>query len=180
MSAAPWGRGAGEGIGLSGHKNEYQGGVRISNWVEEQFGAEAVFNNTSMKEFSKAEEQAQMAASIAQREPARSMRVEPNLGVSSATLFSHGRTFNENYQASMSALHYTDPAARTYGAKSNDRVHKSFFYGSKLIDVYVPKNDPNPRQSLTAVKQAEWATQTAPQAPTGQDMYMTSSKSSYR
>ena len=36
-----WGRGAGEGIGLSGHKNEYGTGVRIGNWVEEQFATEA-------------------------------------------------------------------------------------------------------------------------------------------
>ena len=27
----PWGRGTGEGIGLSGHKNEYTTGVRIGN-----------------------------------------------------------------------------------------------------------------------------------------------------
>ena len=28
MGAVPWGRGTGEGIGLSGHKNEYKAGVR--------------------------------------------------------------------------------------------------------------------------------------------------------
>lgn len=42
MSASiVWGRGTGDGIGLSGHKNEYQPGVSIGNWVEEQFGREA-------------------------------------------------------------------------------------------------------------------------------------------
>eukprot|EP00965_Chrysotila_dentata_P032482 1082527-Pleurochrysis_carterae.AAC.6 len=33
-----------DSIGLSGHKNEYTTGVRIGNWVEEQFGAEAQDN----------------------------------------------------------------------------------------------------------------------------------------
>ena len=47
--AAPWGRGAGEGIGLSGHKNEYKAGVRIGNWVEEQFGAEAPDSSAALK-----------------------------------------------------------------------------------------------------------------------------------
>lgn len=28
-------------IGVSSHKNEYQSGVRVGNWVEEMFGAEA-------------------------------------------------------------------------------------------------------------------------------------------
>jgi hypothetical protein len=41
MQGVVWGRGAGEGIGLSGHKNEYKAGIRIGNWVEEQFGREA-------------------------------------------------------------------------------------------------------------------------------------------
>ena len=44
-----WGRGAGEGIGLSGHKNEYKAGVRIGNWVEEQFGREAPASADTLK-----------------------------------------------------------------------------------------------------------------------------------
>ena len=44
-----WGRGAGEGIGLSGHKNEYKSGVRIGNWVEELFGREAPMTADSLK-----------------------------------------------------------------------------------------------------------------------------------
>lgn len=48
-AAAPWGRGTGEGIGLSGHKNEFRAGVRISNWVEEKFGQEAVGNGQTLK-----------------------------------------------------------------------------------------------------------------------------------
>ena len=57
-----------------------------------------------------------------------------------------------------------------YGAESNDRVHKSFFYGSKHIDQYVPKVDPNPRMVLMTAKQAEWGT-----AP---DMYKTTAMAS--
>ena len=45
----PWGRGVGEGIGISGHKNEYKAGVRIGNWVEEQFGREAYGVGHTMK-----------------------------------------------------------------------------------------------------------------------------------
>ena len=49
MSGVQWGRGTGEGIGLSGHKNEYKQGVRIGNWVEEQFGREAPMSADSLK-----------------------------------------------------------------------------------------------------------------------------------
>ena len=49
MQGVVWGRGAGEGIGLSGHKNEYKAGVRIGNWVEEQFGREAPMSADSLK-----------------------------------------------------------------------------------------------------------------------------------
>ena len=58
----------------------------------------------------------------------------------------------------MSSLHYTDPAARG----PNDVVHKSFFYGSKHIDQYVPLQDPNPRSSLTNLKTAQWSVDRPP------------------
>ena len=182
LSAAPWGRGTGEGIGLSGHKNEYKSGVRISNWVEEQFGQEAAQPGaaTRMMEFTKRQEESQIASGSNASETARTMRIEPKMGVPGALLFSHGRTQGEKYGAAMSALHYTDPASRTYGPTSNDRVHKSFFYGSKHIDVYVPKTSPNPRMTLTAQKQAQWGAQIAPTAPTGPDMYTTSSQIIYK
>ena len=57
-----------------------------------------------------------------------------------------------------------------YGADSGDRVHKSFFYGSKHIDSYVPKVDPQPRLSHTNAKQAQWQAQMAPAAPTDPSM----------
>ena len=180
LSAAPWGRGTGEGIGLSGHKNEYKSGVRISNWVEEQFGREAAESGTRMMEFTKRQEEYQTAAASNASETARTMRVEPNMGVPGALLFSHGRTTGEKFGAAMSALHYTDPATRSYGAASNDRVHKSFFYGSKHIDAYVPKTSPHPRMTLTAQKQAQWGAQVAPQAPTDPGMYATSSQIIYK
>ena len=164
-SSVPWGRGAGEGIGLSGHKNEYKSGVRISNWVEEQCGVEAKETGNQMRDFTIRQE-SEFLSSTMSAQPERSMRVEPNLGVPGTVLFSHGRTFADKFGASMSALHYTDPAERTYGAQSNDRVHKSFFYGSKHIDQYVPKTNPKPRMTLTETKRAEWAQQVAPQAPT--------------
>lgn len=173
-SSVPWGRGAGEGIGLSNHKNEYKSGVRISNWVEEQCGVEAKDNGNQMRDFTIRQE-SEFLASAMSTQTERSMRVEPNLGVPGVTLFSHGRTFGDKFGASMSSLHYTDPAERTYGAESNDRVHKSFFYGSKHIDAYVPKTNPKLRMTLTEMKRAEWATQVAPQAPTDSSMYATSS-----
>ena len=164
-SSVPWGRGAGEGIGLSGHKNEYKSGVRISNWVEEQCGVEAKGTGNQIADFTVRQE-SEFLSSAMSSQPERSMRVEPNLGVPGTVLFSHGRTFADKFGASMSQMHYTDPAERTYGAQSNDRVHKSFFYGSKHIDQYVPKTHPNPRMTLTETKRAEWAQQVAPQAPT--------------
>lgn len=164
-SAVPWGRGAGEGIGLSGHKNEYRAGVRISNWVEEQFSEEAKNNNNQMRDFTIRQEK-EFIETARKAEAQRSQRVEPNMGVPGSVLFSHGRTMNEPFGAAMTSLHYTDPAQRAYGPMSNDRVHKTFFYGSKHIDQYVPKTNPNPPMTLTDSKKAEWALQNPPPAPT--------------
>ena len=60
-----------------------------------------------------------------------------------------------------------------YGAESNDRVHKSFFYGSKHIDQFVPKISPNPRMALTTVKMAEWSQQMPPTSTVKPVMYQT-------
>lgn len=177
MSGVQWGRGTGEGIGISGHKNEYKSGVRIGNWVEEQFTQEAATIENRMKEFTMKQEAAQIAA--ASKNVEKNMRVEPNMGVPGDILFSHGRTYNEKFGASMTALHFTNPGSREYGAESNDRVHKSFFYGSKHIDAHVPKTEPNPRMELTSAKQAEWAAHQAPAAPTDPSMYQTTSKIGY-
>ena len=57
-------------------------------------------------------------------------------------------------------------------------MHKSFFYGSKHIDQYVPKTNPNPRMSLTMAKQAEWAAQIPPPAPVNPVMYQTTALAS--
>merc|ERR1719240_856719 len=97
--ASPWGRGVGEGIGLSGHKNEYKAGVRIGNWVEEKFDAESGGVGDTLMEFMKMKEAADIAA--ARRAPANGlvegavppMRVEPKMGVAGAMLFGHGREF---------------------------------------------------------------------------------------
>ncbi len=169
-----WGRGTGEGIGLSGHKNEYISGVRIGNWVEEQFGREASAAGDSLQKFMAAQETAETSAA-----PTHNMRVEPNLGVSADMLFSHGRNFSTKFGAAMTSLHFTDPSKRSYGATSNDRVHKSFFYGSKHIDAFVPLADPNPRTSLTEAKRAQWAKESAPSLPTASGMYQTTSLATY-
>jgi len=172
---APWGRGTGEGIGLSGHKNEFRGGVRIGNWVEEMCGKEAIGRGDTLKDFMKRQEVVEhnMANAANAGELAKSMRVEPKMGVEGEMLFSHGKAFGEKFGASMTALHFSHPTQREYGAASNDRVHKSFFYGSKHIDQYVPEMEPNPRLLLTGMKEAQWANQIAPQRPTKADMYLT-------
>ena len=162
--AAPWGRGAGEGIGLSGHKNEYKAGVRIGNWVEEQFSKEAEGHGKKMETFLKEQEEAKIAAARA-LQFTKNERIEPNMGVKTAMLFSHGPELGLKFGASMTALHFSDPAARAYGAESNDRVHKTFFYGSKHIDKYVPRVNPNPPMELTGIKEAEWAMQAKPSKP---------------
>jgi len=171
MQSVPWGRGTGEGIGLSGHKNEFKTGVRIGNWVEEQFGAEAPMDNTRMEKYLAAEEAAHVTLAKSQQ-LVRNERVEPNLGVASNMLFSHGKEHGEKYGASMTALHFSNPDSRDFGAESHDRVHKTFFYGSKHIDQFVPAVDPNARMNLTMAKQAEWAQQATP------DMYQTTALAS--
>ena len=181
--AAPWSRGAGDGIGLSGHKNEYKAGVRIGNWVEEMFGHEAKLIKESkgdtLKDFIKTMEAAQTAVAMSKDEAQNTKRIEPKMGEPGYMLFSHGPTFNEKFAASMSALHFSDPAQRDFGAASNDRVHKSFFYGSKHIDQYVPKVNPNPRMQLTMSKRQGWAEQMGQAGPVDLDMYNTVHKVTY-
>ena len=57
-------------------------------------------------------------------------------------------------------------------------MHKSFFYGSKHIDQYVPKVSPCPRMDHTLGKQADWATQLPPKAPVAAEMYQTTALAS--
>jgi len=147
--------------------------VRISNWVEEKFGQEAVGNGQKLKDFMKKQEASDIAAATAAGDWAKAMRVEPKMGVPGDMLFSHGKEFAEKFGASMTYLHFTDPSSREYGAASDDRVHKSFFYGSKHIDAFVPKVEPNPRLALTSSKQVQWQQQMAPMRPTSGDMYAT-------
>ena len=73
----------------------------------------------------------------------------------------------------------TDPAARDYGAKSGDRVHKSYFYGSKHIDAHVPKCDPNPRMQLTTLKQNQWSNEAAPVVPQASASYVSQNSGTY-
>jgi hypothetical protein len=151
--------------------------VRVGNWVEEQFGREAEGNGDTLKEFLRAQEAAHIAS---QAPPERSRRVEPNLGVPGEVLFSHGPAFSLRFGASMAALHFSDPRSRAYGPLSNDRVHKSFFYGSKHIDAHVPKVNPNPPLELTMRKQSQWARERASVAQASGDMYATTHKVSYK
>jgi len=180
MAQSPWGRGTGEGIGLSGHKNEFKSGVRIGNWVEEQFGAESALVGDALMDFMKKKEAEDIAS--ARRAPANGvlegavppMRVEPKTGVSGSMLFSHGPEFGLSFSAAMTALHFNDPAQRDPDMiSSNDRVHKTFFYGSKHIDYHVPKVSPNPRLELSSSKKALWTGQTAQPLPVSADMYKT-------
>ena len=69
--------------------------------------------------------------------------------------------------------------ARRHGAESADRVHKSFFYGSKHIDFLVPKVNPNPPLELTMAKQAEWALQSQRSQQGSVDMYKSTYKAAY-
>jgi len=174
----PWGRGTGEGIGLSGHKNEFSKGTRIGNWVEDLHQAEAGRGSTQgggqnrMRYFVEAEEAHRL--SLAFVDKSRNQRQEPNMGLSGNNLFSHGPKPGMVFGASMANLHYKNPADCTYGAASGDRVYKSMFYGSKHIDQYVPKTDPNAHVSLMEAKQGEWTKQHPQARPTNAvDMYKT-------
>lgn len=105
-------------------------------------------------------------------------RVPPKLlSCSQAQLFSHGPELGLSFQAAMTSLHFTDPAKRDSDmVNSNDRVHKSFFYGSKHIDFQVPKIDPNARVELMSSKKDVWAGQAAQPLPIRTDMYTTTNK----
>ena len=69
-------------------------------------------------------------------------------------------------------------AVAGYGAESSARVHKSFFYGSKHIDKYVPLTDPNAPVAKMSAKQAEWAAEAAP--GNALSMYTTTHAASFR
>eukprot|EP00966_Prymnesium_polylepis_P042470 986764-Prymnesium_polylepis.1 len=124
----------------------------------------------------KAQEAAHAAAYVP---PERNVRVEPNLGVPATMLFSHGKELGAKFEASMSALHYTDPTTRQYGAKSQDRVHKTYYWGTKHIDAVVPSNDPKARQALTTIKRTQWEAQAPPSVPVAPAGYMSESKISW-
>ena len=155
-------------IGVSSHRNEYRSGVRVGNWVEELAGREAELappeGKDTLKKFMIAQEQRQIALSSIFGQAARA---EPKQPVDGNMLFSHGPVFGLNFQASMSALHFTDPATRAYGFDSNDRVHKTFFFGNKHIDRVVPKVQPHPRYELMQAKAPMWDASRAMLRPGG-------------
>ena len=155
-------------IGVSSHRNEYRSGVRVGNWVEELAGREAELappeGKDTLKKFMIAQEQRQIALSSTFGQAARA---EPKQPVDGNMLFSHGPVFGLNFQASMSALHFTDPATRAYGFDSNDRVHKTFFFGNKHIDRVVPKVQPHPRYELMQAKAPMWDASRAMLRPGG-------------
>ena len=154
--------------------------MRIGNWVEEQYSREAAeikaTKGDTLKDFIKALEAHQTSVAKSKDEARNTKRIEPKMGEPAFMLFSHGPTFNEKFSAAMSSLHYTDPASREYGAASNDRAHKSFFYGSKHIDQYVPKVNPNPRLALMSTKQEQWVSQSGQKIPYEPSMYDSVSK----
>ena len=100
-----WGRGTGDGIGLSNHKGEYSAGVRCGNWVEEKFGAEANGENQdALKAFMVAREAADVAKWGAKLDTAGVARIEPK-----------GSTANPGVNAVMTKSYY-------YGIKHIDFV----------------------------------------------------------
>jgi len=157
-----------DSIGLSGHKNEYRSGVRIANWVEDQFGAEHASAPTMVDM-----ESTMVPKAVYKGAVERTKVMDPKPDEHLHHLFSHGPSPGEPYYASMSNLHYTDPTTREYGAKSDQRVHKSQFFGSKHVDAYVPFCDPNPRLGLMTAKAAQWQLEAPPKGAAPKDMYAT-------
>lgn len=151
-------------IGVSAHKNEYRSGVRIGNWVEEQFGDEAPVAP-----------KLQIAASpYAPAMPLHGGRAAPPKPDEAAdVLFSHGKEFGQSFQATSNGLHYPPPATREYGATSSDRVHRTFFWGSKRRDANCPLTDANAPTTLLDAKRQEWASDQKSTAPVSPDMYRT-------
>jgi len=149
-------------IGVSSHKNQYRSGVRVGNWVEELFGEEAPV-------------QAPLTISaVPGAPPPTEKRVvaDPPVGQPASLLFSHGSTLNQDFRATMTGLHFSPPEQRSFGHDSNDRVSKTFFWGSKATDMVVPNVDPNARMSLTEAKRAQWAAEQKPQRPVAGDAFL--------
>jgi len=173
-----------DSIGLSGHKNEYKAGVRIGNWVEELYGSTAAETRDSLKEFMARQQQFSKSTDNAHRVGQRTSTfpvalapvaiVDPKPDETADTLFSHGPVMGVRFNASMNDMHYCDPELRAYGAMSDNRVHKTHFYGSKHVDAFVPFNDPYPRTRLMDAKAAEWAATKAPRGQLQSDQYVTS------
>lgn len=93
------------GYGIAGHKNTFKSGVRLGNWVEEQFGRELVeqrgpppnsFVSESKTQFRRPTAEETGAASALDPEAALNRE-----GLPSHVLFGHGRT------------EHVDPAAET-------------------------------------------------------------------
>ena len=150
-------------IGVSAHKNEYRAGVRIGNWVEELYGNEAP------------EAPKLQIAECPQAPPSVGARLvsDPKPDEPADVLFSHGPVSGQSYNATMNGLQYPPPAKREYGATSSDRVHRTFFWGSKLKDSTCPNTDPNAGTTLLDAKRQHWAAEQKPATPVGADMYQT-------
>merc|ERR1740117_1176407 len=132
-------------LGPSSHKNEYRPGVRVGNWVEELCGHEA----PDCPPLTIAPEPNSPAANY--RPPVSN----PRPCETADLLFSHGNNFGESFQATMNGLHYRTPDDRAHDFK----VHRTFFWGSKLMDGTCPNIDPNAGTSLLEKKRQQWVSE---------------------
>ena len=149
---------------VSSHKNEYCAGVRIGNWVEELFGKEAP--DAPPLQISSIPQAPTTAC--------QALVADPKGGEPADLLFSHGSTFGQSFNATMNGLHYSSPAQREYGARSSDRVHNTFYWGSKHMDSTVPATDPNARTALLEAKRQRWADEQKSAGPVTHDAFLTS------
>jgi hypothetical protein len=92
----------------------------------------------------------------------RSAVIDPKKDESFEMMFSHGVTFGERYQASMYRMHFTDPRTRERGPSSSSRVHNTFYFGNKHIDLKVSATDPDPPTALLEKKRRQWAAESQP------------------
>ena len=145
MQSERWTRGAGNGIGLSSHKNQYRLGVGIGNWVEDEYsavdgegGAQDVFyskgarmNHTSTNRAMINEEGKYGIAN-----PGIESYIRPRVACESQIVFAHdvewGLTDQKRQFVTMSETAYSKPS------KDKTRIEKNLWHGSKKNDARVP------------------------------------------
>ena len=161
MQSERWTRGAGNGIGLSSHKNQYRLGVGIGNWVEDEFSAVDAGGGEQDIFYSKG---ARMNHTSTQRaaftpdgtygiaNPGIESYMKPRVAAESQIVFAHdinwGLTDQKRQFVTMSETAFSKPNV------DKTRIEKNLWHGSKKNDARVPMTKEE-SFALRAAKEAQ-------------------------